>query len=95
MNDALRFQSMPFGKDFYSTTVCVIMSAADVLAAATPRLKTKGWALGKDALLAASEVIFVLALHRYVVQREGIFWSRSSAASDAMQIACAVARSYL
>jgi hypothetical protein len=46
------------------------------LAAATPRLKTKGWALGKPAILAASEVIFVLALHRYDVQREGILWSR-------------------
>ena len=56
------------------------MSAADVLAAATPRLNTKGWALGKPAILAASEVIFVLALHRYDVQREGILWSCSSAA---------------
>ena len=57
---------MPFGNDFFSTTVCVSKSAADVLAAATPRLKTKGWALGKPAILAASEVIFVLAMwHRY------------------------------
>ena len=65
MNDALRFQSMPLGKDFFSTTVCVKRSAALVLAAATPKLKTKGWALGKPAILAASEVIFPCDWHRY------------------------------